>query len=76
MRRRALLTVALLGCLSLLATGCAASEAPARDGNIPIGANIELTGPRRCWAPATRTRWTCSSATSTGRASWAAARSS
>jgi branched-chain amino acid transport system substrate-binding protein len=45
MRRRALLTVALLGCLSLLATGCAASEAPARDGNIPIGANIELTGP-------------------------------
>jgi hypothetical protein len=31
MRRRALLTVALLGCLSLLATGCAANEAPARD---------------------------------------------
>jgi branched-chain amino acid transport system substrate-binding protein len=46
MRRRALLTAALLGCLSLLAAGCAASEAPARDGNkIPIGVNVELTGP-------------------------------
>lgn len=45
MRRRALLTAALLGCLSLLATGCAASEAPARDGKIPIGVNGELTGP-------------------------------
>jgi branched-chain amino acid transport system substrate-binding protein len=45
MRRRALLTAAVLGCLSLLATGCAASEAPARDGKIPIGVNVELTGP-------------------------------
>jgi hypothetical protein len=57
MRRRALPAVALLGCLSLLATG-AASEAPARDGKIPIGVNIELTGPASPGAPATRTRST------------------
>jgi hypothetical protein len=44
--RRARLAVALISTLFLLVTGCAAEETVAAAGDeIPIGVNIELTGP-------------------------------
>lgn len=44
-RRRALAAVALVSAFALAATGCAAQENPAGADEIPIGVNIELTGP-------------------------------
>ena len=45
MRRRAFIAACLAGVLSLTAVGCAAQEGTAANGEIPIGVNIELTGP-------------------------------
>jgi branched-chain amino acid transport system substrate-binding protein len=45
MRRRAFIAACLAGVLSLTAVGCAAQEGTAANGAIPIGVNIELTGP-------------------------------
>lgn len=44
MHRRGLAAVSLLGGLSLVAAGCAATEKPTPAEEIPIGVNVELSG--------------------------------
>jgi len=45
LRRRALAAIALVSALALASSGCAAEEGSSGDDEIPIGVDIELTGP-------------------------------